>query len=115
MRIIVKLLVNAAALWVAAALIDGIQLEEGFVTILIVALVFGLVNTFLRPIVRLLSLPVLVVTLGLFTLIINTAMLGLTAWILDTLSIDGFWSAFLGALVISIVSVVLGRVLREDR
>lgn len=114
MRIIVKLLVNAAALWVAAALIDGIHLEEGFLTILVVALVFGLVNTFLRPIVRLLSLPVLVVTLGLFSLVINTAMLGLTAWILDTLSIDGFWSAFLGALVISIVSVVLGRVLRED-
>jgi putative membrane protein len=114
MRFIVKLLVNAAAVWVAAELIDGIRLEEGFVTILVVALVFGLLNTFLRPIVQLLSLPALLVTLGLFSLIINTAMLALTAWMLDTLSIDGFWSAFLGALVISIVSVVLGKVLNED-
>ena len=114
MRIIVKLLVNAAALWVAAEIVDGVALDDGFLTVLLVALVFGLVNTFIRPILKLVSLPVLILTLGLFTLVINTAMLGLTALLLEALTIDGFWSAFLGALVITIVSWALNWLVPND-
>ncbi len=114
MRIIVKLLVNAAALWVAAEIIEGVALDDGFLTVLLVALVFGLVNTFIRPILKLISLPVLILTLGLFTLVINTAMLGLTALLLESLTIDGFWSAFLGALVITLVSWALNWLVPND-
>jgi putative membrane protein len=114
MRILLKLAVNAAALWVAAWLVDGIHLEEGFLTILLVAAVFALVNTFIRPIAKFISLPLLILSLGLFTFVINTAMLGLTAWILPDLTIDGFWSAFLGALVITVVSAVLNWILPNE-
>lgn len=107
MRLILKLLVNAAALWAAGELISGINLEGNFWTILLVALVFGLVNTFIKPILKLLSFPVIILSLGLFTLIINAAMLGLTAALTDALDIVDFWSALLGAIVISIVSAVL--------
>lgn len=114
MRLILKLAVNAAALWVAARIIDGISLTDDLVTILFIALVFGLINTFVRPLAKLISLPVLIVTLGLFTFVVNAAMLGLTAWIMDGLSIDGFGSALLGAVVITIVSWFLNAVIPDE-
>ena len=107
MRLILKLLVNAAALWVAGELITGIDLVGDFWTILFVALIFGLVNTFIKPILAFLSFPVIILSLGLFALIINAAMLGLTAALTDALSIENVWSAILGAVVISIVSALL--------
>ena len=79
MRLILKLLINAAALWAAGELITGIDLDGDFWTILLVALIFGLVNTFIKPILKVLSFPVIILTIGLFTLVINAAMLGLTA------------------------------------
>ena len=114
MRIIIRLLINAAALWVAAYLIDGIGLEGDALSILIVAAIFGLVNAFIKPIVKLLSLPVRIITLGLFAIVINAAMLGLTAAVSDALTVDGFVSALLGALVISVVSAVLGWVIPDE-
>lgn len=114
MRLILKLAVNAAALWVAARIIDGISLTDDLVTILFIALVFGLINTFVRPLAKLISLPVLIVTLGLFTFVVNAAMLGLTAWIMDGLSIDGFGSALLGAVVITIVSWFLNAIIPDE-
>ncbi len=114
MRLILKLLINALALWVAGELIGGIDLTGDFWQILLVALIFGLVNTFIKPILKLLSLPVIILTLGLFTLIINAGMLGLTAAITDYLSIEDFWSALLGALVISVVSAFLGAFVKDD-
>ena len=107
MRLILKLLINAAALWAAGELISGIDLDGDFWTILLVALVFGVVNTFIKPILKVLSFPVIILSLGLFTVVINAAMLGLTAAVTDALSIANFWSALLGAVVISIVSAVL--------
>ncbi len=107
MRLIIKLLVNAAALWVAGELITGIDLTGGFWTILLVALIFGIINTFIKPVLKLLSFPVIILSLGLFTLIINAAMLSLTAALSDSLSIENFWSAVLGAVVISVVSALL--------
>jgi putative membrane protein len=114
MRLIIKLLVNAAALWAAAKVVSGITLEGAFLTILLVALVFGLVNTFIKPILKVLSFPVIILSLGLFTLVINAAMLGLTAAITEALSVADFWAALLGAIVISIVSTVLNRFVPND-
>lgn len=115
MRILIRLLISAAALWVADLLIDGIQLDtDNWLGVVIVVLVFGLVNAFIRPVIKLLSLPVLILTLGLFTLVINAALLGLTAALTDALSIDGFWAALLGALVVSVVSALLSFLVPDD-
>jgi putative membrane protein len=122
-RLIVRILAGAVALAVAAALIDGISVGPGttserLVTLLLVAVIFGLVNAIIRPIVRLISLPLFVITLGLFTFVVNALMLLLTAWIGDqfdlAFEVDGFWSALLGALVISVVTFAL-NVLLPDR
>jgi putative membrane protein len=122
-RLIVRILAGAVALAVAAALIDGISVGPGttserLVTLLLVAVIFGLVNAIIRPIVRLISLPLFVITLGLFTFVVNALMLLLTAWIGDqfdlAFEVDGFWSALLGALVISVVTFLL-NVLLPDR
>lgn len=114
MRLILKLLINAAALWAAGELIGGIDLDGDFWTILLVALVFGVVNTFIKPLLKLLSFPVIILTLGLFALVINAAMLALTAQVTDALSVEDFWSAILGAIVITIVSAVLNTFVKDD-
>ena len=123
MRFIVRILAGAVALAAAAWLIDGISLGPGttgdrVLTLLVVALIFGLVNAIVRPIARLISLPLLILTLGLFTFVVNALMLMLTAWIGDqfdlAFEVDGFWSALLGAVVISVVTFVI-NVLLPDR
>ena len=114
MTLILKLLINAAALWAAGELIGGIDLEGDFWTILLVALIFGVVNTFIKPILKVLSFPAIILTLGLFTLVLNAAMLALTAQVSDALSIESFWSALLGAIVISIISAVLSTFIKDD-
>jgi putative membrane protein len=119
MTFVIRWLILSAAVWVAAWLIDGIHLE-GWESTLLVGLILGLLNAILRPILVLISLPVTVLTLGLFLLLINTALLGLTAWIAGKFddiqfAIDGFWSAFFGALVISVVSWLLSTLLGPAR
>lgn len=109
-----RVAVNAVALWVAARIVGGISLTESVGSVLFVAAVFGLVNGLIRPVVMFLSLPALLLSLGLFTLVVNTAMLGLTAWLTDSLAIDGFWSAFLGAIIISLVSWALSSFLPDE-
>lgn len=113
-RIVIRVIINAAALWVAARFIDGITLTEDVGSILFVAIVFGLINAFIRPVVLVLTFPALILTLGLFTLVINAAMLGATAWLTDSLAIDGFGPAFLGALVITVVSWALSSLLINE-
>jgi putative membrane protein len=114
-KLIVRLLINAFALWLAARYVSGISFAEGSIaSILIAALVFGLVNAFLKPIFKLFSLPLVIFTLGLFALVINTALLAITALVLDDLTIDGFVPAFLGALLIAVVSAVLNKLLGDD-
>ena len=113
MGLIIRVLINAAALWVAARYIPGIELTGSVGSILLVALVFGLVNAVLKPIFKLFSLPILILTLGLFALIINVALLAITAALMDNLTIDGFWPALLGSLVISVVSAVLIRLVPD--
>ncbi len=113
-RIALRVIINAAALWVAARFIDGVTLTEDVGSILFVAIVFGLINAFIRPVVLVLTFPALLLTLGLFTLVINAAMLGATAWLTDSLAIDGFVPAFLGALVITLVSWALSSILINE-
>ena len=119
MKIIIRIIINAVALWLTALLLPAFDLTSELLGILLVAIIFGLVNALIRPIVKLLSLPLTVLTLGLFTLVINTAMLLLTAWIAgDYLSIDGnfltrlLW-AFVGSIIISIISTVLSWILPD--
>jgi putative membrane protein len=120
LRLIIRILASAVALAVAAALVDGISVGPGTdvertLTLLGVAIIFGLVNAVVRPIVRLLTFPLVILTLGLFLLVVNALMLLLTEWIADqfdlAFQVDGFWPAVLGALIISIVSFVINVVL----
>jgi putative membrane protein len=112
---LIRLVVNALALSAAAWLVSGITLTGGFWDVLLVALVFGLVNALLKPIVFLLSLPFLILTLGLFAFVVNGAMLLVTAALTDHLSVAGIGSAILGSIVISLVTMLLGGVLDDDR
>ncbi|MEO8540507.1 MAG: phage holin family protein [bacterium] len=111
---VITWLITAAAVWVAAEIVDGIHLV-GWKSTLLVALILGLLNAYVKPILVLAGLPALVMTLGIFLIFINTALLGLTAWIagkFDSVhfAIDGFWSAFFGAIIISIVSFFITMV-----
>lgn len=105
-------MINTIAIMLAIHLIPGISYDGAWWGVLVVGVIFGLVNTFIRPLVSVLSLPFLLVSLGLFTFVINAFMLRLTAWLSSQLnlgfSVEGFGSAFWGALVISMVSMVLG-------
>ena len=111
MPFLLRLLINAAALWVAIQLVDGIEHHGSWWSLLLVSFVFGLLNTSIRPLLKLLSLPIIILTLGLFILVINALMLRMTSWLSGLLNlgftVDGFWDAFLGGLIVSIVSLVL--------
>lgn len=108
----VRFLVNVAALWLAQWIIPGFDIE-GAGALIFGALIFGIVNALIRPVVAMFSCLLTVLTLGLFTLIINTAMLALTAWIAGwfglEFEVEGFLAAFFGALIIAIVSTLLSR------
>ncbi|HTC25416.1 MAG TPA: phage holin family protein [Gemmatimonadales bacterium] len=110
-HLLIRLLINAVALFAAVKLIPGMHFSGGLTNLLLVALVFGLVNAVVRPILTLLSCPLIVVTLGLFLLVINAGMLWLTSWLSDKFAlgfqVDGFLPALLGGLVIGIVSTAL--------
>ncbi|MBA3520954.1 MAG: phage holin family protein [Gemmatimonadales bacterium] len=110
-------LVNAAALWVATRLIPGLSFDGGPLQLLMVAAVFGIVNSLLRPILTVLTCPLIVITLGLFTLVINAVMLLLTGWFSVRWNlgfvVSGFWPAFWGGLVVGLVSLVLSMVVER--
>jgi len=110
-HLLIRLIINAAALFVAVQLIPGMHFTGGLGRLLLVALVFGLVNAIVRPVLTLLSCPLIVVTLGLFLLVINALMLGLTSWLSTRLElgfqVDGFVPALLGGLVIGVISTIL--------
>ena len=112
--LLVKFGVNALALLVVTALFHKIWFDNQQATI-IAAVVLALVNTYLRPLVVILTLPINILTLGLFTLVINGMMLELVSWLIPAFHIEGFWTAVGGALVISIVSCLLNLFLRPDR
>lgn len=100
---IIRALISALGLWLAAEWVDGIHISTPM-TLIVAALLLGVVNAVLRPLAIILTLPMTLVTLGLFILVINAAMLGLVALLLPGMQIAGFWAAFLGALIVSLVS-----------
>lgn len=104
MGIFVNILANAAAIWAASRLINGFVFQGDLKDLLIAGIVLGIVNSFIRPVIKLLSLPLIILTLGLFTIVINIGMLYLVDSLLPTLHIRGFWAAFWGVIVISIVN-----------
>jgi putative membrane protein len=102
---------NAAALWVAAYFISGLDFTGSLAHLFLVAAVFGLVNSLLRPLLTVLTCPLIILTLGLFTLVINAVMLLVTGWLSERwhlgFTVAGFWPAFWGGLVVGIVSFLL--------
>lgn len=126
MQLVLRLISTAFAVWLASVWVDKIEIvspeEQGtgakVVVLLAVAVVFTVVNAFVKPLVKLLSLPLVVLTLGLFLLVINALMLWLTAWITEVtdygLRLDGFWAAFIGALIITVVNWVLGILVPDN-
>jgi putative membrane protein len=115
--LLVKLAINALALVAVDAMFQGIWVEpqSALQTTIAAAVLLALVNTYLRPLVVVLTLPINILTLGLFTLVINAFMLKLVSWLIPAFHVEGFWTAVGGALVISIVSFLLNWFLRPDR
>lgn len=116
MRLIAKLLVIAGAVWIVAAVVPGVTVRSGLGSYLIIAVIFAVVNVLVRPVLTFLSFPLLLLTLGLFLIVINAAMLGLTALLTDRLAIDGFGPAVIASLLISAITWIGDTVLRlKDR
>ncbi len=124
MGLVIKIAVNAVAIWVAAAILDGIALggsdsnAKDIGTALLVGAIFGVINAIAKPILAILSLPLIVLTLGLFLVVINAALLSFLSWLCDKLDLsfhvqDFFWDAILGAIIISIVSWALSMFVRN--
>ncbi len=117
-KFIIRWAINAIALYVAVLIVPGIELNGDWTGILWLALLMGLLNALLRPLLKFLTCPLILLTLGLFTILINTGILMLTSKIGQSfglgLTVDGFWPAVLGSLVISFVSVVMSLILRDE-
>ncbi len=118
-KIITSIIINAIALWSAAWILGGADIVDGILGWLFLAIIFGLMNTFIKPIVKLLSLPFTIITLGLFTLVINTIVLMLTMWVAGILNFNGgffssIWAIFIAAIIVSIVSSLLNLILPDD-
>jgi len=113
----IRWLINTLALYVAVQVVNGLHYDKGPVGLLIVAAIFGLVNSTLRPILTVLTCPLVLLTLGLFTLVINAVLLMITAWLSAQFDlgfrVDGFWPAFWAGLLIGLVSVFLSLAVGE--
>ncbi|WP_169947652.1 phage holin family protein [Microbispora sp. H11081] len=123
MKVILKIIVVAAALWASTKLVDGITVSAGTTarqigTLLAVALIFGLVNAVIKPVIKTIGCAFYVLTLGLFALIVNAALLLFTSWVAEQLDlpfhVDGFWAAFWGAIIVGVISWLLNMVLGDD-
>ncbi len=125
MAFLLRVLINGVAIWLATVILSGLEIVGADSTgqkigiIALIALIFGVVNAVVKPIVQVLSIPLYILTLGLFTLVVNALMLLLTEWVTEFtdwgLRIDGFWWAVAGALVVSVVSFALSLAIPESR
>ncbi|NWF63597.1 MAG: phage holin family protein [Chloroflexi bacterium] len=117
-KFFIRWLINAVALFAAVWVVPGIDYLGDWTGIIWLALIIGLLNALVRPLLKFLTCPLIILTLGLFTIVINTVMLLLTRTIGQSLgiglSVDGFWSALLGSLVMSIVSIVMSVIFRDE-
>ncbi len=118
---ILRWAINAVALYAAIAIVPGIQPEsENWLSFIWLALIFGLVNAIFRPLLKFLTCPLIAFTLGLFVLVINTLLFALTGWVGQqfqvgfTLAAPWFWNAFLGGLIVSVISVALTLLLKDE-
>ena len=120
MKLLVRWVIAALALFVAAWLVPGIAVDgNGWVVYAVMAVILGLVNAIVRPLLKLLTCPLILLTLGLFVLVINALTLLLASsiavnWFNVGFYVDGLWAAFLGGLIVSIVTVILSALVRED-
>lgn len=123
MKILIRLVICAIALWVAEAVLDGIELTAGgtaerALTLLAVAAIFGVVNAVLKPLIKVLGCAFYVLTLGLFALVVNAGLLMLTSWVAGELDlpfhVDWFWPAFWGAIIVGVVSWLLSLFVSDD-
>ena len=119
-KFILRWAINAIALYLAVLILPGIDLKSNLISILWLALIFGLINALLRPLIQLLTCPLIMLTLGLFTLVINTFLFWLTSVIGQSFGLalvihqPVWWNAFLGGLIVSIVSVILTLILKDE-
>ena len=117
-KLILRWAINAVALWVAITVVPGIHATGGWLALLGLALIFGFVNALFRPLLKFLTCPLIILTLGLFTLLINTLLFWLSGLIGQYFgvgfTVDGFWPAFFGGLVVSLVSMVLTLLVKDD-
>jgi putative membrane protein len=119
-KFILRLLINAIALYLAVLIVPGIDLRSGIASLIWLALIFGLVNALVRPLLQFLTCALIALTLGLFTLVINTFLFWLTSVIGQSFGIalvisdPVWWNAFLGGLVVSIVSIVMTMILKDE-
>ena len=117
-KFILRWIINAVALFLAVYLVPGVNLQGGVISLIWLALIFGLINAFLRPLLKLLTCPLIFLTLGLFTLLINTFLFWLTSRVGQAFgigfTISGFWPAFFGGLVVTVVSVILSLILKDE-
>ena len=114
MGLLLRLAVNVAALWVAAEVLDGVTYDE-FSSLLLAALVLGLVNFLIKPLLTLLALPLIILTLGIAYFFVSLAMLLLTSALVSGFEIDGFWSAVGATVIVWLVNTALGGLTRGDR
>jgi len=114
MGFLARTFITAFALWAATQIVPGIHVS-GVFSLLLAALIFGLVNALIRPPAVILTLPLTILTFGLFLLVVNAAMLGLTALVLPGFRIEGFWPAVFGGVVVSVVSWIARRVFGGER
>ena len=115
MSTILRLILSCAAIGISAWITPGVSLPElsssgGVVTLLVVALVLALLNTFIKPIIKLLALPVTMITLGLFLLVINALIILICSWIVDSFSVDGFASALVFSIFLSLINWILNKI-----
>jgi putative membrane protein len=119
MSFLIRTLVNAAALWVATRIVPGVNYSGDWLPFFGVAVVFGIVNAFIGPVAKILTFPLILVTLGIFALVVNGLMLWLTSSISEALGlgfrVHGFWAAFFGALVVSLVSTILSILVADAK
>lgn len=106
--ILLRLVIVGLGLALASEIVPGVQVRDGW-SLVLAAVLLGIVNAVIRPIAIILTLPLTIVTLGLFLLVINALMLSLVAWLMDGLMVAGFWPAFFGALVVSITGWLASR------
>ncbi|MFP3467165.1 phage holin family protein [Leifsonia sp. SIMBA_070] len=126
MRFLLRLIINAFALWLTTLIVSGVSVQPyapgttaTVLTFLLIALIFGVVNAIVGTVIRIVALPLYILTLGLISLLVNAFLLFIVSWISDALGfglhIDGFWSGVLGALVLGIIGWLLGLVFRPAR